>query len=739
MGLSKDITRLLGCLLIVIYVLHVQDLSAQASVNHWETVVYDSMVWRYKSNADPGAGWQSNSFNDQIWLQGKGGFGYGDNDDGTEITNALSVFLRRKFMITNREKITEAILHVDYDDGFIAYLNGVEIARAGMGTQVVIPYTQGSAGLHEALLYQGQPPEGFTLTAQQLDLLVTGDNTLAVQVHNESLTSSDLSSRVFFSVGINDNSNTYLATPSWFNAPQPFASSSLPIIHIRTNGQVIPDDPRIIADMGIIDNGWGNRNNVNDTFNNYNGKISIETRGESSQGLFPKKSYRIETQDGMGNNLIVSLLGLPAENDWVLYAPYTDKTFLRDVLAFKLSRDMGRYAPRTRFAELVVNGNYQGIYVLIEKIKVDKNRVDIATLKPVDIAGEQLTGGYLLRVDKLDANDYPGWQAIPAPQLPGENQITFQYYDPNGSDLMEVQRNYIIGYMYNFQSSLTIPAFGNSDVGYRRYMDIPAAIDFMLVNEIGKNIDGYIFSTYLYKQKDKQGQLGKLVMGPLWDFNLAFGNVDYLANAQFAPGWMWNDQYRMFWFRRLVQDPFFTNSMKCRWTELRGSILTNDYFTQAIDSMATVLQEAQTRNFKRWPVLGMYVWPNQYIGQTYEDEINFLKQWTLTRLAWMDQNMPGSCDLVTSVNEKSTGMISVFPNPFKKSVTIRMNDATGFDQILIHDVMGKEVYSISFSGNEVVWNGTNSIGNPVTEGIYIVSFFRQGKITGREKIILLSE
>ncbi len=411
-------------------------------------------------------------FNDQSWLQGKGGIGYGDNDDRTVIGNTLSVFLRKKFTITNRDKIKEVLLHVDYDDGFIAYLNGVEIARAGMGNQSSVPYTQGSAGLHEALLYQGQSPEGFTLTAQQLDLLIDGENTLAVQVHNENITSSDLSSSVFLSVGITDNTISYLPTPAWFVKPQSFESSNLPIISISTNGLSISDDPRIVADMGIIDNGPGNRNNVNDAFNNYQGKISIEIRGESSQGLFPKKSYRIETQDAAGNNLNVALLGMPPENDWVLYAPYTDKTFLRDVLAFKLGRDMGRYAPRTRFAELVLNGNYQGIYVLIEKIKVDKNRVDIATLNPVDISGEELTGGYLLRVDKLDANDYPGWQAPPSPQLAGENQITFQYYDPNGQDLMEVQRNYIRNYMIQFSIIPHQSGFGNPDTGYRHYLDV---------------------------------------------------------------------------------------------------------------------------------------------------------------------------------------------------------------------------------------------------------------------------
>jgi len=715
----------------------VQQLQAQPVVDHWETVVYDSMIWRYRNNADPGVGWNTSTFDDQNWLQGQGGVGYGDNDDRTEISASLSVFLRKKFIITNREKIKDAILHVDYDDGFVAYLNGVEIARANMGNQATVTYSQASAGLHEALLYQGQAPDGFPLTAQQLNLLVAGENTLAVQVHNESISSSDLSSNVFFSVGIEDETISYLSTPTWFAAPVSLESSNLPIISITTNGLSISDESRIVVDMGIIDNGAGNRNHRFDEFNNYNGKISIETRGESSQGLFPKKSYRIETQDALGNNQNVSLLGMPEENDWILYAPYTDKTLMRDVLTYKMGNDMGRYSPRTRFVELVLNGYYQGIYVLIEKIKVDKNRVAIASLNPVDLSGEELTGGYLLRVDKLDANDYPGWQASPDPPLAGANLITFQYHDPNGEDLMPVQQNYIKKYMTEFQSSLTISGFENSETGYRHYLDVPAAIDFILVNEIGKNVDGYSFSTYLYKEKDKQNQLGKLVMGPLWDFNLAFGNVNYSNNAQSAPGWMWSDQHRMFWFRRMMQDTYFANRMKCRWQELRDGFLSNENLASAIDSIANVLEEAQVRNYERWPILGTYVWPNQFVGASYQEEINFLKQWTIDRLEWMDSNMPGNCSVITAVEHVNTSdRISIFPNPFSHTTTIRMHDESDVNQLLIQDMMGKEVFVQSFSGNEFVWNGTVSSGLSAPAGMYVVSIFRQGKVVAREKVIV---
>lgn len=703
------------------------------TINHWETVVYDSMKWRYwPGSTDPGTGWNTAAFNDNAWLQGRGSIGYGDSDDRTVISPVLSVFLRKKFTITNRDKIKDAFLHVDYDDGFIAYLNGVEIARAFMPAGIVA-FNQGSAGLHEALLYQGQAPDGFIIKKEQLDgLLVVGENTLAIQVHNENSSSSDLSSGVFFTVGITDNSSqTYLPTPAWFVEPI-ILSSNLPIIVINTMGQVIQDEQRIVADMGIIDNGIGVRNLLSDPFTNYNGRISIETRGESSQ-MFPKKSYSIETQKADGTNFNAALLGLPPENDWVLYAPYTDKTMLRDVLAFKIGHDLGDYAPRTCYVEVVINDDYKGVYVLMEKIKRDKNRVDIATLLPQNVSGDELTGGYLLRVDKLDGNDYPGWTATPVPQLAGANDITFQYYDPEGAELAEAQRTYIRTYIKEFQSSLTASNFANPTIGYQKHLDIPSAINFILVNEIGKNIDGYIFSTYLYKDKDSDG--GKLHLGPLWDFNLAFGNVDYWQNAQVAPGWMWDDQYRMFWFRRMVQDQTFINSLKCRWLELRTSFLTNAYFTNKIDSMAALLQESQQRNFQRWPILGMYVWPNQFVGQTYAQEINFLKQWTLDRLVWMDNNMPGNCNVISAVEDKKAGL-RAFPNPFNQSILIEVDSNQEINNLEVFNLVGRQVFSTHFTGEKYEWMGHDHSGNSVATGLYIVRIFKpDGTVIGQCKIV----
>ena len=341
------------------------------SIDHWETVVFDDDVWKYfEGVSEPDTNWRKLAFNDMLWQQGVGGIGYGDSDDNTIVSPVTSLYLRKVFTIIDTSEISSLILNVDYDDAFVAYLNNVEIARANIGISGDHPaYNQGSSSLHEAQMYQGGSPDQFIINPQLLDTILNqGNNILAVQVHNDNISSSDLTGRIFLSLGINTTSSNYSPTPSWFIPPFNFTSSNLPIVVINTNGQAIQDDPRIVCDMGIIDNGFGNINSINDPFNDYNGKISIEYRGSSSQS-FPKKAYALETQDAIGNNNNVSILGMPVENDWILYAPYTDKSLMRNFLTFYLGRRMNNYSPRTVYCELVVNGDYRGVYVLMEKIK----------------------------------------------------------------------------------------------------------------------------------------------------------------------------------------------------------------------------------------------------------------------------------------------------------------------------------------------------------------------------------
>jgi len=483
-----------------------------------------------------------------------------------------------------------------------------------------------------------------------------------------------------------------------------FTSSNLPIFVINTNGQTIIDDQKINVNLGVIYNGEGVRNNITDPFNHYNGKIGIEIRGSSSQ-MFPKKQYGVETRDASGNDLDVSLLGFPAESDWIFYAPYTDKSLMRNFLAYSLARTLGRYATRCKYFELVINNDYKGIYILFEKIKRDKNRVNIKKIEPTDISGDALTGGYIIKIDKWTGEGNDGWYSNFLPYLNAWQRISYQYHIPKPEDIVSQQKAYIQNYMFNFESKMYATNFNNPDSGYSKMIDIPSFVDMFLINEMSKNVDGYRLSTYMYK--DRNSVSSKLVMGPIWDYNLAFGNADYYQGAVLT-GWMLDylntDQGFLssdgavvpFWWRKIEYDTNFQNQVKTRWESIKTKGIDFNWFNSKIDSLVVYLNESQQRNFQRWPVLGVYVWPNAYIGQTFTDEIFYLKSWIRDRLNWVNDNLPGE---VVSVEDEVIPIEFIlnqnYPNPFNPTTTISFSLATNcYLKLEIYNQLGEKVKTI---------------------------------------------
>ncbi len=425
-----------------------------------------------------------------------------------------------------------------------------------------------------------------------------------------------------------------------------FTSSNLPIVLISTGGITIPDNPKIGAWMGIIDNGPGVRNYLVDPHNNYNDSIGIEIRGSSSAG-FPQKQYGIETRNTSGVVLDTNVLGMPPEHDWVLYAPYDDKTCMRNVLTYDLGNKMGHYAPRTRFCEVILNGQYQGIYVMMEKVKRDANRVNIAKLDSNDLAGDSLTGGYIIKIDKTTGTQTGGWNSSHL-SVPSNHTIFIQYDYP-GSSILPAQQAYIHSYVDSFETALSGPNFADPTIGFRKYIGEGSFIDYFIVNEISKNVDGYRLSSYFHKDKYSNG--GKLKAGPLWDFNLAWWNANY-CNGNLSTGWAYqfntvcgSDGYQIpFWWDKLLQDPAYAAALKCRWNELRQTTLSTTTLNNYVDSIAAFLNEAEARHFTQWPILGVYTWPNPTpLATTYAGEITALKNWISTRMAWIDANLPGTC------------------------------------------------------------------------------------------------
>lgn len=442
--------------------------------------------------------------------------------------------------------------------------------------------------------------------------------------------------------------------------------SNLPIVIINTYGQEIPDEPKITAEMGIIWNGEGEMNSQYDPFNDYDGMVGIEVRGQSSQYFYPKKSYSFETRDEEGENLNAPILGMPEENDWVLYAPYGDKSMLRNMVTFAMARSMGFYCTRTVFCEVILNGQYDGVYVMMEKIKKDENRVSIATLKPDEISGDDLTGGYIIRVDKTDNGfniETDGWMSYPNPPYPNAKNIIYQYYYPKAEDIVPQQKTYIQNYILDTENSLTKSTFQDPEVGYNGYLNTGSFVDQMLINEISKEVDKYRYSTYFFKEKDSDG--GKLFAGPPWDFNLGYANVDYWQPGIETSGWAYAfvEPYEwsmMFWWKRLMEDSYFRSLAKRRWLDLRLNQLNNNRLEFIIDSLTGLIDDAQGRNYERWPILGTYVWPNyNWQNNTYEDEVEFFEDWFFERLQWIDYNLPG-IPLSPSAELIPTGSNGVF-------------------------------------------------------------------------------
>lgn len=506
-----------------------------------------------------------------------------------------------------------------------------------------------------------------------------------------------------------------------------FTSSNLPIIVINTEGAEIVDEPKINVFMGVINNPPGQRNNLTDPFTDYEGTIGIEIRGATSQS-YPKKQYSVELRDPDGKDTAVSLLGMPKEADWVLNAPYGDKSLMRNILAYQIGRDLGHYAPRTKLCEVVLNGDYQGVYVLIEKIKRDKNRVDIAKLKDDEISGDDLTGGYIIKIDRDTEGNEDGWRSTYAPpyRQKDNQRIYFRYDYPDTDEIAPEQKTYIQNYVKAFEDALAGNNFADPTTGYAAYIDVNSFIDYFIVNETSKNLDAYRLSTFLHKQKDSDG--GKLVMGPLWDYNFSFGSAEFCINnggpenfaldfSKLCPTDFW---LAPFWWERLLEDPAYSDSLAVRWAELRDDQLSTARIIARVDSVATLLDEAQARNFTRWPILGEKIFPNPYTGETYQEELDYLKNWTTQRLTWLDDNLPEppppvvvpdpvpptvptdttttnpppADPVVTSIDREELPDETpvTYPNPFDDELTVRFTtQQPGTTSISVHDLLGRPV------------------------------------------------
>lgn len=517
---------------------------------------------------------------------------------------------------------------------------------------------------------------------------------------------------------------------------QSFTSSHLPIVVVNTgagtfNDNAIPDEPKMPAFMGIIDNGPGVTNSLSDPFNHYNGNIGIETRGNSTQS-FSKKSYSVELRTALDQDTSVNLFGMGKEEDWILHAMVIDKTQLRIPMSFYFAQRTGHYASDWKFVELVIDGDYRGIYLFCEKIKRDDDRVDIAKLDSDDLAGDSLTGGYILRIDWLDnpqgfASNYNAQGNVP---------MFYQFYYPKASNIHPTQSNYIANYIDLFESAVFSNNFTHptTQLHYADYVDITSFVDFLIINELSKNSDGYKLSSYLYKDKDSKG--GKLTAGPIWDFDQTYG-LSTVCSCDDPTGWTYlqnqagcDDLETMpMWWQAMMSDTLFTNHLACRWSELRSGPLHQDSIYTWIDQQNTFLGPAIDRNFQKWNFIGQQIWAEpQPIPTTYSGEIQAMKNWISVRLAWLDVNMPGNCQNdVVGVTTLPELEMAIYPNPTSGKLTIKAVSGTNLS---VYSVDGSEVYTGRLKTDQETFDFDH-----LWPGIYMV-ILRYGNQTTTKKLVI---
>ncbi len=473
---------------------------------------------------------------------------------------------------------------------------------------------------------------------------------------------------------------------------QTLTDSNLPIVIITTDGgEEIPDDPKINASMQIIWRGPGERNYLSDRNNplflNYNGRIGIEIRGSSSQES-PKKSYGFTTRksDDVSNNN-VSLLGMPKENDWILGGMVFDTAFVRDYIGHSLYGQMGNYASRAAYCEVIINDVYQGLYILQEKLKADPARINVIKIGKDDNTLPELSGGYITKADKRDWDEPLAWMMYSFEDQP----VEYIHSLPKPKNATPEQTAYLRDIFFSLEA-----AARNGDAspatGFPAIIDIPSFIDYMLLNEFTSNPDAYQYSTFFHKERN-----GKLRAGPVWDLDLTFGNdlFQWGYDRSKTDLWYFEDEWAnngsTFW-----RDLFHNNQFRCylsrRWHELiaPGMPLNRTVREAFLDETVSLIAEAAARDCARW---------NKATNQP--ERIAAIKSFMQARQNWITAHIGsyGTCSNVAVPPLKVT-MIMYHPDT---TPLFPDNKSTEFIEVTNAGTMRTDLTGVCFMGTGPVY------------------------------------
>ncbi len=335
-------------------------------------------------------------------------------------------------------------------------------------------------------------------------------------------------------------------------------------------------------------------------FESFSSPIKIRGRGNSTWN-FPKKSYQFKFDEKY------SLFDMPEDKKWLMLANYSDKTMIRNAIACELGyMSILDFTTAFHFAEVKINGKDKGLYQFMEKVETGKdNRVKI---------GDE---GFLIEVDQLDridSDDIAFWT---------NKRLLFVVKDPDlawGSDeLKEIE-----SYINKTENILYGDNFKDPILGYSKYLDVDSFVDWYIINEIAKNNDAIFFSSVYMNYVSGE----KLKMGPLWDFDIAFGNINYNNNEKIDGFWVKNS----LWIERLFEDEKFIDKVKLRY----NYFYINKYMLlEKVERYSNLIKQSRINNESVWNLLGKYIWPNYFIGNSFEDEQSYLEDWISNRMDWL--------------------------------------------------------------------------------------------------------
>ena len=476
-------------------------------------------------------------------------------------------------------------------------------------------------------------------------------------------------------------------------------TSELPVLIMSTSGRAVPSDvppggQRVEGTLALIDTFQGRTSLQNPP--DFIGNGGFEIFGQTSSG-FPKLPYRIEVHDELANDLHIPIFGLPAESDWKLRNPFDDKTLLNDFLGYEIFEKMGHYSCRRRFVEVFLDtgggrlkypADYVGVEVLFESIKQGVNRVNIAKIPPTATNEPAITGGWVFAKDKDSPGDL-NFNTAGAGAFGGQ---TLKLHEPKPNELRPAplaakltpagsnQINYLVKYLNQMEKAM----YANNWLAltgtnhYSNFLDVDSFVDFHWLVEFSKQIDGVRLSSYFTKDRG-----GKVHTGPVWDWNLSFGNANYLRGGM-TNGWYYSEEDQgmgadaHIWLRRLINgsasmgaatlpdnsgnvpgpggDPDFNQKISDRWSVLRTNILNSTNIVARIDQLSQLLNEANQRDLwgkYRSQIVGVYQWPNpdgtgldgrdidyvhptNYLGGVNDSIIGQMKKFVSGRYLWID-------------------------------------------------------------------------------------------------------